>query len=303
MCPAEAVAVGPWREAAPPWPALEAFVAANAVPRLPADPLWILNVLVADRGKVVVAAAAGRPLAVAAVVDAGEAASGAAELLLLAALPGPPDAALAVALAAAAAPLTDAPGLELALAGPFAAAEPALRAAGFVPAYATFEMRAGPPFGGPAPPIPAGFAWADLGRDSIDEYEAAVREAFAGVLGVRLPPPAVLQAAALRHRPPIRLLRRGGEVAGFVRVGLAADGTGRIELLGRRRRHRGRGLGRCLLAQGMQQLRQAGAGSIGLEVVAGNDRALALYRAAGFSVVEETRTLVKRRPRSGGGRG
>ena len=302
MCSAQAVAVGPWREAALPWPALEAFVVANALPRLSADPLWILNALVADRGKVLVALVAGRPCAVAALVDAGEAGSGAAELLLLAALPGQADAALAVALAAAAEPLTDAPGLELTLAGPLAAAEPALRAVGFVPAYTAFEMRAGPLCGGLPASIPAGFAWSDLGPDSIDAYEAAVRDAFAGAPGVRLPPPAVLQGAALRHRPPIRLLRCGEAVAGFVRVGLAADGTGRIELVGRRRGHRGRGLGRCLLDEGMEQLRRAGAGSIGLEVVAGNGRALALYRAAGFSVAEETRTLVKPLARSGGGR-
>ncbi|MFO1059451.1 MAG: GNAT family N-acetyltransferase [Dongiaceae bacterium] len=293
------VAVGAWTAQAIPWAALEAFVAAHALPRLPAEPRWILNELVAAPGKVVTAAAAGRLQAVAVVVDAGQSDSGAAELLLLAALPGQPDPPAAVALAAAAAELTAAPALELALVPRLAAAEPALRAQGFAPAYATFEMLLEPATAAPPLPPPAGMGWSDLDARSVEAYDAAVRDAFAGSPGLRIPPPAVLIAAALRHRPPARLLRQGEVVAGFVRLGLEGEGTGRIELLGRRRHYRGQGLGRCLLAEGVERLCRAGARRIGLEVVAGNAQALGLYRSAGFAVVEETRVLARRLPGAG----
>jgi ribosomal protein S18 acetylase RimI-like enzyme len=293
MCADGTEAVGSWTEQVMPWAAVEAFVAAHALPGLPADPLWILAHLVADRSRVIVAGA-GRPLAVAALVEAGATASGAAELLLLAAAPGQPDIAASLALVAAAERLVAAAALEVPLVGGMAGAEPALLGRGYAPLFATFAMSADPPFGAPVLPPPAGMAWCDLTAERVEAYDAAVRDAFSGAVGVRVPPIAALAAAALRHRLPIRLLRRGDEVAGFVRIGLAPDGAGRIELLGRRAGHRGRGLGRCILGEGIERLRRAGATRIELEVVATNARALALYRAAGFVVTAETRTLAKR---------
>jgi ribosomal protein S18 acetylase RimI-like enzyme len=55
--------------------------------------------------------------------------------------------------------------------------------------------------------------------------------------------------------------------------------------------YRGRGIGRALVAEGLLQLRERGATEIELEVEAKNDKALALYRDAGFVVVHRTPTF------------
>jgi mycothiol synthase len=54
---------------------------------------------------------------------------------------------------------------------------------------------------------------------------------------------------------------------------------------------RGRGLGRLMLARGVNHLREWGAGSVMLGVDGGNDAAVRLYRSAGFDVMSTTAIL------------
>ena len=64
-----------------------------------------------------------------------------------------------------------------------------------------------------------------------------------------------------------------------------------MRVLGRAPHHRGRGLGRLLLEHGLRILAAAGVDAVTLEVAATNERALALYRAFDFEIVERTPTL------------
>jgi mycothiol synthase len=76
-------------------------------------------------------------------------------------------------------------------------------------------------------------------------------------------------------------------LAGLVR--LAANGVkGELRVVGRASAYRGRGVGRLLVDRGLRLLAEAGARTVTLEAAAKNDRALALYRAFDFEIVERT---------------
>lgn len=65
-------------------------------------------------------------------------------------------------------------------------------------------------------------------------------------------------------------------------------GIGHIKDIAVHPDHRGRGLGTALLGRGLSALAASGAGSVKLEVRAGNEDAISLYRAFGF---EHQRTV------------
>lgn len=67
------------------------------------------------------------------------------------------------------------------------------------------------------------------------------------------------------------------------------DGRGWVHQLAVATAHRGTGLGRALLLHTCADLLAAGASSLGLNVVAANDKAIALYRSVGFDVDKEWR--------------
>ena len=80
------------------------------------------------------------------------------------------------------------------------------------------------------------------------------------------------------------------ELVGFCVTGShRSDETivGTVNLLGVRRKFRGRGLGRYLLIWGIERLRSLGIGHIELAVEAENENAVGLYRSVGFDPVEE----------------
>lgn len=80
------------------------------------------------------------------------------------------------------------------------------------------------------------------------------------------------------------------ELVGFCVTGShRSDDTivGTVNLLGVRRKFRGRGLGRYLLIWGIERLRSLGIEHIELAVEAENENAVGLYRSVGFDPVEE----------------
>jgi ribosomal protein S18 acetylase RimI-like enzyme len=83
--------------------------------------------------------------------------------------------------------------------------------------------------------------------------------------------------------------RRNGRAVGAALNRIFADGTGWVSQLAVVRDARGMGLGRNLLLESLRRLRAAGAQRLGLEVQAGNDAALELYRSVGLRVEREWR--------------
>jgi hypothetical protein len=74
-----------------------------------------------------------------------------------------------------------------------------------------------------------------------------------------------------------------GTIQGVIRNG----GIGSIQNVGVVPEHRRQGLGRALVIQALRGFRQAGLALATLEVTAGNEGAVELYRSMGFEVVQE----------------
>lgn len=96
------------------------------------------------------------------------------------------------------------------------------------------------------------------------------------------------------------LAMSGDEIAGIClsqesRVFNEANGTksGWIVILGVRPPHRGKGLGRCLLADGMRWLSEQGLDTMRIGVYAKNEMALRLYKSVGFESDRESSWLEK----------
>ena len=73
-------------------------------------------------------------------------------------------------------------------------------------------------------------------------------------------------------------------MAGFTRVEIRPSGEGELVILGRHPDYRARGLGEHLLDEGLRMLADRGVTRFQLEVAATNEKALGLYRRAGFDV-------------------
>ncbi len=139
----------------------------------------------------------------------------------------------------------------------------------------------------PEPGLPPGWRWAPLDDALVAPAHAALAEMFRGAPSFTLPPLDAFRRGAFSSPPGWQVLLDGEAVAGLVRVSVT-DASGEVRVLGRSPSHRGRGLGRLLLDHGLRLLAAAGAGVVALEVAATNERALELYRAFDFEVVERT---------------
>ena len=166
-----------------------------------------------------------------------------------------------------------------------------LERGGFAFHHETIAMRrASARFEGPAAEPPPGWRWAPLDDALVAPVHAALVEMFREAPSVTLGPLEVFRRGAFLSPPGWQVLLDGVAVAGLVR--LSADGpSGEVRVLGRAPQHRGRGLGRLLLEHGLRVLAAAGVGAVRLEVAATNERALALYRAFDFEIVERTPTF------------
>lgn len=107
------------------------------------------------------------------------------------------------------------------------------------------------------------------------------------------------QCAGILPLPGVRLVlarTAEGAAAGFSLLRIVAD-EAELLLLAVAPRFRRRGIGRRLLDQFLDQARDAGSGRVHLEVRDGNP-AVAMYRAAGFSIAGRRRKYYRGR---GGG--
>ena len=116
-------------------------------------------------------------------------------------------------------------------------------------------------------------------------FDAAVREGwpYMGELS-RHPmfPPEEWDELIVEHQPPNVLLvaiDASGEVAGFIAV---QPNKGEMYLLFVHPRHGRRGVGRALLDAGHEALRAAGCREVFLYTHEQNERAIAVYEAAGY---------------------
>ena len=164
----------------------------------------------------------------------------------------------------------------------------AFDAAGWLPGEGSYVLeRTTDPW--PSPPLPAGAAWEDLSQAGVTAHYHVLRAAFADDPGMMTPDLATFTAATLAADPPVRVLRVNGVEVGFARVALEPDGVGTVATVGRAPDWRGARLGDIVLAEAMRLLVARGAARLRLGVTATNAPALALYRRAGFSVVEAWR--------------
>ncbi|WP_129656395.1 ribosomal protein S18-alanine N-acetyltransferase [Rothia halotolerans] len=131
----------------------------------------------------------------------------------------------------------------------------------------------------PEPPPPAGYAarpleLADL--EAVHRFELRLFPADAWPLEMFL--------AEVRH--PTRrytvVLDEAGVVVGYAGMMAVAE-TGDVQTIAVDPGHEGRGLGRWLMERMHRQAREAGAGTMMLEVRADNPRAAGLYESLGYA--------------------
>src|SRR5262245_32680288 len=109
-------------------------------------------------------------------------------------------------------------------------------------------------------------------------------------------------ARKLQVRPDLFLVGEiGGAVVATVMAGYEGH-RGWVNYLAVSPNHRGRGLGRAIMAQAERLLREAGCPKINLQVRTGNTAALAFYQRIGFAV-DDVVSLGKRLERDGPGPG
>jgi ribosomal protein S18 acetylase RimI-like enzyme len=165
----------------------------------------------------------------------------------------------------------------------------ALGGAGFAHAYDIFEMRRSRSAAPHAPlePLPPGWSWTALDAVRVDAAHAALAEMFRDALATHLLPLADFRQTVESGAARWRVLLDGDRIAGLIRVVQHGD-RGELRILGRVPAYRGRGLGARIVAEGLRELREGGAGDVDLSVEAVNERALGLYRRFGFEIVSQT---------------
>ncbi len=245
----------------------------------------------APAGTIVLGDGRGQLRLVATVVDVISDPAAPAELIVLGARPGLPGVVFADEVLAPARAFARAVGRRSVDAPQPACVVDAAEAfarAGFAFAYETVAMRReGAPLDALAPELPRGWRWAPLDDALVALAHAALYEIFRGAPSFTLPPLEAFRAGAFQPAPGWHLLLEGDTLAGLVR--LAANGVkGELRVVGRASAYRGRGVGRLLVDRGLRLLAEAGARTVTLEAAAKNDRALALYRAFDFEIVERT---------------
>jgi ribosomal protein S18 acetylase RimI-like enzyme len=157
----------------------------------------------------------------------------------------------------------------------------------------------------PSPVLPPGYGWRPWSDDLLDLHAEAKRQAFAGeedavvfpnlasATGCRLLMRAIRDTAGFCPAATWLVVSPGGCVGTI--QGLMDDrGQGAVQNVGVVPRYRGLGLGRALMLKALHGFLAAGAVRVYLEVTAGNDPAVRLYRELGFRPV---RTLYRGVPR------
>ena len=245
----------------------------------------------APAGTMVVGDERGALRMVATVVDVIDDPSAAAELVIRGAAPGLPGSVFAGEVIAPARAFARAVGrCRLNLSRPLCVrdVDEVLERADFALHHEVFAMRRPDAVvGGPEPELPRGWRWTPLDDALVAPTPAALVEIFRDAPTTTLPPLDAFRRGAFSSAPGWHLLLDGPTLAGLVRLSVERTG-GEVRILGRHPRHRGRGLGRLLLDRALRVLAAAGAHAVSLEVAATNERALELYRAFGFDVVERT---------------
>jgi GNAT superfamily N-acetyltransferase len=156
----------------------------------------------------------------------------------------------------------------------------------------------------PEPALPPGYHWLTWAPGLIETHAEVLYRCFRGEIDS-------VVFASLGDRDGCRALmveivRKSGFLPGATWL-LACDGgycgtvqgirersgLGAIQNLGMVPDHRGSGLGTRLLLRALAGFRQAGLARATLEVTAGNERAIALYRRLGF---RRTKTVYKAVP-------
>jgi ribosomal protein S18 acetylase RimI-like enzyme len=168
--------------------------------------------------------------------------------------------------------------------------ERSLHERGFTPAYTSYLMRR-PRAPAAIQPLEPGWRWAPVDEARIDEAHSAIAEMFAGSTSLSLSSLPDFRRAVSTGPDVWRALLDGERLAGLVRVIAVGTGEGRVGMLGRMPRYRGRGLGARLLAEALRLLGERGAHDVTLDVESENEGALSLYRQFGFEVVSRTPVL------------
>lgn len=172
-------------------------------------------------------------------------------------------------------------------------AERFAQASGFAPHASLWQMRLEPNAVVAAPSFPPGIVTRPLrvGEDEEQFVDLFNRAFAAHPTPLSVTPDTLRHVHALPSFDPSAFLialdgRDGRTMAGFCRTSLDGD-VGEVVLIGVLPEWRGVGLGRALLAWGVQHLRQRGAAEVVLSVEALNTNALGLYERAGFRRVQE----------------
>jgi ribosomal protein S18 acetylase RimI-like enzyme len=169
-----------------------------------------------------------------------------------------------------------------------------LQAHGFTCRHAVFDLTRGvdPP---PAPAAwPAGVGVAPY--DPADDAAAVHRLIYVDAAWGDVPGHTVQSLESWRSQLAGYggwVARRHGRPVGWVAARVFEDGRGWVEQLAVARGERGAGLGRALLLHALAELRARGATSLALGVQGENDRAIGLYRDAGFTVEREWRVYAR----------
>jgi ribosomal protein S18 acetylase RimI-like enzyme len=167
--------------------------------------------------------------------------------------------------------------------------EELLRARHWQEAYRLLTLERAADLVSPRPrPLPRGWRWRALDEARLNEHRRLMLTLFTSVPGAYVPPlEELLESAGSTSI----LVGEGRELA-F--AGVRADPVSRmgyINVIGRAPELRGRGVGDHALLRALAMLRLRKAERVELEVVAGNDAALALYQRHHFAVSRMTPVL------------
>lgn len=158
-------------------------------------------------------------------------------------------------------------------------------------------LRMARPLDGVAPPAP------DPRIDTFDPADADAVVAVNAVAFAHHPEQGKLTRAEfdqLTEQPwfdPAGLLvaRDGDEIVGFHWTKRHGDGLGEVYVIAVAPGHEGKGLGRSLLAHGLDFLKDKGDHTVELYVEAEQERVVAMYEAAGFQVANRDTSYGRKR--------
>jgi ribosomal protein S18 acetylase RimI-like enzyme len=146
--------------------------------------------------------------------------------------------------------------------------------------------------------MPEGARWQDVDEQTLRSARGCYERAFRIARRPGPPPLTDYSDAALSLSPRARLLMLDGEVIAFARVAWKdrEAGLGEVRNLGRDPDVTLRGLGALALVEALRSLGAMGARRVMLTAASGNVRAIALYRAFGFTATERRVVLRKHLP-------